>query len=83
MKVRIKKWGNSAAIRLPAAFLAAIGAKIGDTIEITPGAVRCTKPAYKLADLLAQCDKNALPPADMTAWDAAPPVGRREGLERL
>ena len=76
MKLNIQKWGNSAAIRLPATMLAQLGASIGDAIEVDPASLKVAKPKYKLADLLAQCDKNAPPPADMVAWDAMAPVGR-------
>jgi hypothetical protein len=31
---------------------------------------------HKLSALVAQCDKDAPPPADMAAWDAAPPTGK-------
>lgn len=75
VKLNIQKWGNSAAIRLPASMLAQIGAVIGDAIEVDPTALKVAKPKYKLADLLEQCDKNAPPPADMAAWDAMKPVG--------
>ena len=36
-------------------------------------------PRYLAADLNAQCDKNALPPADLAAWDAVAPVGSEFG----
>ena len=76
MKLNIQKWGNSAAIRLPASMLSQIGASIGDAIEVDPAMMKVAKPKYKLSDLLAQCDKNAPPPADMAAWEAMAPVGR-------
>ena len=76
MKLSIQKWGNSAAIRLPASMLTQIGASIGDAIELDPAMVKVAKPKYKLVDLIAQCNKNAPPPADMAAWDAMTPVGR-------
>jgi antitoxin ChpS len=75
MKLNIQKWGNSAAIRLPSAMLAQIGATIGDAVEVNPEAFRLAKPKYKLADLLAQCNKNAPPPADVELWEAMQPVG--------
>lgn len=75
MKLNIQKWGNSAAIRLPAAMLSQIGAAIGDAVEVEPEAFRVAKPKYKLANLLAQCNKNAPPPADMASWESMPPVG--------
>lgn len=75
MKLNIQKWGNSAAIRLPAAMLTQIGASIGDAVEVAPEAFRVAKPKYKLANLLAQCNTNAPPPADLAAWEAISPVG--------
>jgi hypothetical protein len=35
-----------------------------------------SKPRYKLADLLAQCDSSAPVSADAKAWDSAEPIGR-------
>lgn len=75
MKLNIQKWGNSAAIRLPAAMLTQIGATIGDAVEVDPKAFHVAKPKYKLSDLLAQCDKNAPVAADMTPWENITPVG--------
>lgn len=34
MKLAIQKWGNSAALRLPAALLAQLDVKIGDSFEV-------------------------------------------------
>ncbi len=31
---------------------------------------------HKLSEMVAQCDKEALPPVDMAEWDAAPPTGK-------
>lgn len=75
MKLNIQKWGNSAAIRLPASMLAQIGATIGDAVEVDPQAFHVAKPKYKLTDLLAQCDKNAPAPAYMSPWENITPVG--------
>jgi antitoxin ChpS len=75
MKLNIQKWGNSAAIRLPAAMLQEIGASVGDAVEVDPKAFRVAKPKYHLGDLLAQCNKNAPPPADLMSWESMSPVG--------
>ena len=40
------------------------------TIMLTP------KRKFSLANLLAQCDLKAAPPADLAQWDAARPVGQ-------
>jgi antitoxin MazE len=37
MKLQIAKWGNSLAVRLPAKFMRAIGARAGDNIEAEIG----------------------------------------------
>lgn len=77
MKLTIKKWGNSAAIRLPESMLAQLGAKVGDSIELDIQAniasLRAEKPQYKLADLLAQMHGSAPIVSD---WDDMPPVGK-------
>lgn len=75
MKLNIQKWGNSAAIRLPTAMLAQIGARIGDAVEVDPAAFRVAKPKYKLADLLAEMP-DGLPVID--GWDTLEPVGNEE-----
>jgi antitoxin ChpS len=33
------------------------------------------KRRHTLAELIAQCDLKAAPPADLVAWDSARPVG--------
>lgn len=75
MKLNIQKWGNSAAIRIPAAMLAQIGATIGDSVEVSPDAFRVAKPKYKLADLVAQCNTDAEPPQELAAWESSASVG--------
>lgn len=75
MRLKIQKWGNSAAIRLPAKMLTEIGAVIGDTVEVDPEAIRVAKPKYKLDDLLAMCNKNAPVLTDMMSWESMSPVG--------
>lgn len=80
MKLNIQKWGNSAAVRLPASMLAQLGVRVGDSFEVDvskdAATLRVAKPKYKLADLIAQCDPSAAPPADLAAWENAAPVGR-------
>jgi antitoxin ChpS len=79
MELAIQKWGNSAAIRLPSGLLDQLHVATGDklTVEVREGGVmlKPKRAAYSLAELLAQCDKNAPPPKDMTAWKDARPVG--------
>ena len=79
MKITVQKWGNSAAIRLPAQLINQLNIALGDklAINIHPEGV-LLKPArqsYDLNDLIAQCDINAPAPADMTAWDQATQQG--------
>lgn len=76
MKLKIQKWGNSAALKLPAKMLSKIGATIGDTVVVDPKAFRGMKPKYKLTDLLNQCDQNAKAPSDMAMWENMKPVGQ-------
>jgi antitoxin ChpS len=79
MKLNIQKWGNSAAIRLPAAMLSQIGAGIGDAVEVDPAAFRVAKPKYKLADLMAEMP-DGLPMVE--GWDTMKPVGKEEESTR-
>lgn len=80
MKLSIQKWGNSAAVRLPAALLSQLGVGLGDKLSAEMQAeglvLRPARTAYSLADLMAQCDLNAAPPADLEAWEGAKPVGQ-------
>ena len=80
MELSIQKWGNSAAVRLPLTLLAQIGVALGDklVVEVQPDGVmlRPARKVYALADLMAQCDLTAQPPADLAAWGAIAPVGQ-------
>ena len=54
----MKKWGNSAAIRIPAAVMAAAGMHVGQEVEIREEGGRLIiepvrKPGYTLEELLA------------------------------
>lgn len=80
MELKIQKWGNSAAVRLPSVLLEQINASVGgslnanvrlDGVLLTPA-----RRKYSLDDLVAQCDPKAPIPADLAAWDEAKPVGR-------
>ena len=79
MKLTVQKWGNSAAIRLPAQLINQLNIALGDklAINIHPEGI-LLKPArqsYDLTDLVAQCDKNAPAPADMASWNQVDPHG--------
>lgn len=80
MELAIQKWGNSAAVRLPAALLSQLGVSLGDKLSADmqqDGLVlRPARKTYSLADLMAQCDLKAAPPEDVAAWEGAQPVGQ-------
>jgi antitoxin ChpS len=80
MEIAIQKWGNSAAVRLPAELLKQLKVSPGDklTVSVLSDGVML-KPArkvYRLADLLAQCDKDAPQPVDLGLWSNIKPAGR-------
>lgn len=82
MEVKIQQWGNSAAIRLPAAVLKLMKLVSGDVLQLDVSAEVMTlkpakaKPHYQLADLMQQCDLSAPEPAELAAWNGMKPVGR-------
>lgn len=82
MEVKIQQWGNSAAIRLPATVLKQLHLVSGDVLSLDVSAevmtlkLSKTKPHYRLADLMAQCDLDAPEPAELAAWESMGPVGR-------
>ncbi|MDR5783946.1 AbrB/MazE/SpoVT family DNA-binding domain-containing protein [Caballeronia sp. LZ065] len=61
MELSIQKWGNSAALRLPAALLEQVRAAIGDKliIEIRPEGILLApaRPRYSQVQLIARCDE--------------------------
>jgi antitoxin ChpS len=80
MELSIQKWGNSAAVRLPAALLDQLKVALGDklAVDVRPEGIML-KPArhkYALEDLVAQCDPSAPMPTDLGTWNSLPPVGR-------
>ncbi|WP_036175489.1 AbrB/MazE/SpoVT family DNA-binding domain-containing protein [Massilia sp. 9096] len=80
MELSIQKWGNSAAVRLPALLLNQLGVTLGDKLSADMQAdglvLRPARKSYALADLMAQCDLKAAPPADIEGWEEAKPVGQ-------
>jgi len=80
MELSIQKWGNSAAVRLPSTLLSQLGVALGDRLsaEMQPEGLvlRPARKSYSLADLMAQCDLKAAPPADVTVWEDSKPVGQ-------
>ncbi len=77
MRLNIQKWGNSAAVRLPASMLAQLDAHVGDAfvVDVSRGTatLRVAKPKYQLADLMAEMP-DGLPRVE--GWDNMPAVGR-------
>lgn len=59
MKALIGKWGRSAAVRLPKAYLDALGIKPGDEVELTLGDGKLTV-AAKEQPRLQPLDRKAL-----------------------
>jgi antitoxin MazE len=58
MKTIVKKWGNSASVRIPAAIMASAGLKLDQPVDIREDCGRviieaATSPDYDLDDLLA------------------------------
>lgn len=79
MELLLRKYGNSTVAVLPPAVLRELNLAAGQamTLDITAdgGIVLSPKRNYTLADLLAQCDPKAPPPADRALWESARPVG--------
>ena len=79
MEVVLKKYGNSTVAVMPPAVLRDLGIKAGQTMSMdtTPegNILLSPKRRYTLAELIAQCDPKAQPPADLALWDEAKPVG--------
>lgn len=77
MRVIVKKWGNSASVRIPASVLEAARLRLDQPVDVREEAGRIIiepiqEPAYDLATLLAGItDENRHEAVDM-----GPPVGR-------
>lgn len=80
MEVVLKKMGNSTALVIPPPVLKDLGMGVGQhlTMSTTPdGSIVLTpKRRFVLAEMIAQCDLKADPPADIAHWDEAAPVGQ-------
>lgn len=80
MEVVLKKMGNSTALVMPPPVLRDLGIRVGQHLTLDTTAdgkiVLTPKRKYRLADMIAQCDLTAAPPADLELWDAARPVGQ-------
>lgn len=82
MELKIERWNKGAAIRLPRELLKEMGLVTGDSLSVvslTSDAIILkpskTKPRYRLADLVAQCDLSAPEPAELEAWRDMKPTG--------
>jgi antitoxin ChpS len=79
MELSIQKWGNSAAVRLPAALLRQLGVAPGDKLhaEMQQEALvlRPARKQYSLSELMAQCDLSAPAPAEIAEWEGGRAVG--------
>jgi antitoxin MazE len=76
MNQHVKKWGNSAAVRIPAAMLAAAGLKTDDAIDVREenGRIVIEKVRKKVSldDLIARITPENR--HDLVEW--GPPVGK-------
>ena len=83
MDVVLRKYGNSTVAVLPPPVLKDLRLSAGQsmTLDTTEDGkiVLARKRKYVLADLIAQCDPKAPPPADLALWNAAKPVGQEVG----
>lgn len=79
MEVVLKKMGNSTALVMPPPVLKDLGMGVGQHLTLDTTAdgkiVLTRKRKYVLADMIAQCDLKAEPPAGLALWDVARPVG--------
>ena len=80
MEIILRKYGNSTVAVLPPAVLRDLGLSAGQQMTLSTtddgGIMLVRKRKYALADLIAQCNPKAAPPADLAAWDNAKPVGK-------
>jgi antitoxin MazE len=77
MAVRVKKWGNSAAVRIPATVLASAGLSLDQPVEVREESGRIVIEAarrkrFRIEDLV----KGIRPDNLHDAIDAGPPQGR-------
>lgn len=80
MEVVLRKYGNSTVAVLPPAVLKDLGLSAGQamTLDTTDQGeiVLAPKRKFVLADLIAECDLAAAPPADLGLWERAKPAGQ-------
>lgn len=66
MRVQVKKWGNSASIRIPASVMAAAALRVDQAVDVREEGGRViiepiTTPSYDLDDLLARMTPDTFP----------------------
>jgi antitoxin MazE len=66
MRVQVKKWGNSASVRIPASVMAAASLRIDQAVDVREEGGRIivepvTAPSYDLDDLLAKMTPDTFP----------------------
>jgi antitoxin component of MazEF toxin-antitoxin module len=82
MRVTVKKWGNSAAMRIPAAVMQATHLHLDEVVDVREEGGRIViepvrqRPRYTLEELVAKCDARKPRPREDQEWLEAPPVGR-------
>jgi len=80
MEVILRKYGNSTVAVLPPSVLKDLGLAAGQAMSLDTNdqhqIVLSPKRKYVLADMIAQCNPKAPPPADLALWESAKPVGR-------
>ena len=82
MKGTVKKWGNSAAVRIPASVLEAAHVGLDQDVDVREEAGRIiiepvrSRPRYTLEELVAQCDTKKRRSREEQEWLDGPPVGR-------
>lgn len=77
MSLRVARWGNSLAVRLPRTLAEKAGLNEGDTVEAAVAAdgtvtLRPSRPRYRLEDLVAKITRSNR--HDETDWGG--PVGK-------
>lgn len=76
MRVHVKKWGNSASVRIPASVMAAASLRVDQAVDVREEGGRViiepvAAPSYDLDDLLAKMTPDTFP-EDV---EFGPPVG--------
>jgi antitoxin component of MazEF toxin-antitoxin module len=82
MKGTVKKWGNSAAVRIPASVLKTAHIELDQDVDVREESGRIviepvrTRPRYTLEELVAQCSPKRRLSREERAWLDAPPLDR-------